>query len=163
MRNTVTGVMEAMDEPLASLPERVLADVRKAYSEKVIDHAMNPRNVGEIPDADGYGSAIGSCNDSMEIWLRVRGGQITEARFWTEGCAETIATGSALTEMARGKSPLEALRITPEDVIAALDGLPPENQHCAVLAVNSLREAIKNYLALQREPWRKLYRSGKEK
>lgn len=161
VRNIATGVTAAMDEPTAGLPEQVLAHVRNIYSEKVIDHAMNPRNVGEIPDADGYGSAVGSCNDSMEIWLRVRAGLIREARFWTEGCAETIAAGSALTEMARGRSPLEALKIQPADVIAALDGLPPESRHCAALAVNALREAIKDHLEAEREPWKKLYRTGK--
>jgi len=150
-----------MNEFRPELPDRVLADVRKFYSEKLIDHAMNPRNVGEIPNADGYGSAVGSCNDSMEIWLRVRGGRLLEVRFWTEGCAETIAAGSALTEMAKGKSPLEALKIMPEDVIAALDGLPPQSHHCAALAVNALRAAIQNYFALEREPWKRLYQAGK--
>lgn len=134
-----------------------MADVRKVYSEKVIDYAMNPRNVGEIPDADGYGSALGSCSDSMEIWLRVRGERIVDARFWTEGCATTIAAGSAVTELAKGKSVLEVRKITAEGVLGALDGLPPENHHCAALAVNALRRATENYLALKREPWKRAY------
>jgi nitrogen fixation NifU-like protein len=151
--------MDEQETPwVDGLQEDVLDDVRQLYSEKVIDHAMNPRNVGEIPDADGYGSALGSCSDSMEIWLRVRGERIAQAQFWTDGCATTIASGSAVTELAKGKSIMEAQRISQQDVLSALDGLPEDHQHCAALAANAVKEAVKDYLASKREPWKKAYR-----
>ncbi|MDY6910894.1 MAG: iron-sulfur cluster assembly scaffold protein [Chloroflexota bacterium] len=146
------------DQLQAELQEMVLDDVRDIYSETVIDHAMNPRNVGEMPDADGCGHSLGSCGDDMEIWLRVRNGNITEAKFWTNGCSTSIASGSMVTEMAKGRPVTEALKIGQHDVLTALDGLPEESDHCAQLAANALKEAIKNYLALKREPWKKAYR-----
>ena len=146
------------DELQQKLQEMVIADAREVYSAKTIDHAMNPRNVGDIREADGYGSAVGICGDSMEIWLRVRSDTITDTRFWTDGCATTIASGSAITELAKGKTALEALRIAQEDVLAALDGLPADSEHCAALAANALHQAVQDYLTLKREPWRKPYR-----
>ena len=81
------------------LQQEVLADARKLYSEKAIDHAMNPRNVGDLPDADGYGTALGYCGDSIEMWLELRDHLVTKAPFWINGCVSTIASGSAATEM----------------------------------------------------------------
>jgi len=147
-----------LDELQRRLQEMVTADARKVYSEKVLDHAMNPRNVGEIRDADGYGSALGICSDSMEIWLRVRDDVVTDARFWTDGCATTIASGSAITELVKGKTVVDALALTPKDVLAALDGLPADSEHCATLAANALHQAIQEYLALKNDPWRRPYR-----
>ena len=147
-----------LDELQQRLQEMVIADAKQVYSEKVIDHAMNPRNVGEIRDADGYGSALGICGDSMEIWLRVRDEVITDARFWTDGCATTIASGSAITELAKGKSVMDALGLTPKDVLAALDGLPADSEHCANLAGNAPHQSIRDYLALKNDPWRRPYR-----
>lgn len=147
-----------LDELQQKLQEMVLAEARKLYSETVIDHSMNPRNLEELPDADGYGSAVGSCGDDMEIWLRVRNGTISNANFWTNGCSTTVASGSMVTEMAKGKSVMKAQRINQKDVLTALDGLPKESEHCAQLAANSLKEAINDYLRLQREPWKKAYR-----
>ncbi len=147
-----------LDELQQRLQEMVIADAREVYSERTIDHAMNPRNVGVIQGADGYGSALGICGDSMEIWLRVRNDVVTDARFWTDGCATTIASGSAITELAKGKTALEALSIAQKDVLTALDGLPADSEHCATLAANALHQAIQEYLTLKREPWRKPYR-----
>ncbi len=141
-----------------ALQEETLADVQEIYSETVIDHALNPRNVGEMTDSDGYGSALGHCGDSIEIWLQVKDGKIVKAQFWTNGCAPTIASGSVLTDMVEGKQVLQAQRINQQDVIAALGGLPNDHQHCAVLAVNALKGAIKDYLAIKREPWKRVYR-----
>lgn len=147
-----------LDELQDKLQQMVMAEARKVYSDTVVDHAMNPRNVGEIPDADGYGSALGSCGDSMEIWLRVKGGRIEDARFWTDGCSTTIACGSMVTGLAKGKEVTVAQRITRDDVLSAVGGLPLDDEHCAALAVNVLREAIKDYLIIKREPWRRGYR-----
>ena len=148
---------EDIDQLQSELQEAVLAEARKLYSETVIDYAMNPRNAGEIPDADGYGHALGSCGDDMEIWLKVKNDIITEAKFWTNGCSTTIASGGMITDMARGKPIQKAMHINQQDVLTALDGLPEESEHCAQLAANTLKDAIKNYLELKREPWKKAY------
>ena len=140
------------------LEQTIMADMRKIYSEMVIEHFLNPRNLGELPQADGSGRITGPCGDTMEIYLRVKDGKITETAFWTDGCGTTIAAGSMITELAKEKSIAEAQRITQEDVLGALEGLPEENVHCAVLAANTLREAIRDYLALKSEPWKRAYR-----
>ena len=147
-----------MASEFGKLEEEIMADMRKTYSEAVIDHAMNPRNVGSIPDADGFASITGPCGDTMAMWLRVKDNRLRQATFWTDGCGTTIAAGSMLTEMARGKAISEILRITPQEVLDALGGLPEESRHCALLAVITLREAVKDYLTCQREPWRRAYR-----
>ena len=140
------------------LEEYVLADMRSTYTETVIDHAMNPRNVGSIQNADGFASITGPCGDTMEIWLSVWNDAIKNTTFWTDGCGTSIAAGSMVTELAKGKAATEALRITQQDVLDALGGLPEESTHCALLAANTLREAIKDYLAYKREPWKRAYR-----
>ncbi len=141
-----------------ALNEEIIAEAQKVYSDTTIDHAMNPRNVGEMNDADGYGSALGQCGDSVEIWMKIRNDRIIEARFWTDGCASTIASGSAVTEVIKKQPIAQVQRITQKDVLDALEGLPQEHQHCATLASNAVKEAVKNYLTLKREPWKKDYR-----
>ena len=135
-----------------------MADARKIYSETVIDHAMNPRNLGDMPDDDGYARVTGPCGDTMEIWLKVKNDSITRATFFTDGCGTTIAAGSMITEMVRGKKVTEAGRITRQDVLDALQGLPEESEHCALLAANTLKAAIRDYAVIKREPWKKAYR-----
>jgi len=140
------------------LQELIMADARKIYSETTIDHAMNPRNVGDMADADSFGRITGPCGDTMEIWLKVRNGTITGATFMTDGCGTTIAAGSMVTELVRGKSVSQALKIGQEGVLNALSGLPEESQHCALLAANTLKEAVKDYFALKKEPWKRNYK-----
>ncbi|OGO05195.1 MAG: hypothetical protein A2Y91_00700 [Chloroflexi bacterium RBG_13_54_8] len=118
---------------------------------------MNPRNAGSIPDADAHASVLGPCGDNMEIWLKVRDGQVTEATFWTDGCGATIACGSMATELAKGKTLGEALAINAEVIAVKLGGLPDEHIHCAGLASLTLKKAIIEYMNLQREPWKKAY------
>jgi nitrogen fixation NifU-like protein len=142
------------------LEEMVVADMRRIYSEKVIDHFLNPRNLGEMQSADGLGRATGSCGDTMQIYLRVRNGKISDAKFITDGCGTSIACGSMVTEMVKGKGVAEALRVTQEEVLDALEGLPEENEHCALLAADTLREAIKDYLAFKHDPWKRAYQKG---
>jgi nitrogen fixation NifU-like protein len=94
----------------------------------------------------------------MQMYLRVRNDRVVEASFWTDGCGPSIASGSVTTELARGKSVSEAGNISQQDVLDALDGLPEENVHCALLAANTLREAIKDYLTSNKEPGKRVYR-----
>jgi len=138
--------------------ELIREEMRKVYSETAIDHAMNPRNVGDIVDADGFAKVAGPCGDTMEIWLKVNNDTITEATFRTDGCGTSIASGSMITEMTRKRSIAEARKISSQDVLSALGGLPEESQHCALLAANTLKAAIKDYLAMKKEPWKRAYR-----
>jgi len=116
------------------------------YSEKVMDHFRSPRNVGEIPDADGVGT-VGNpvCGDMMTIYIKVDGEKITDIKFKTFGCGAVVATSSMITELAKGKSLDEAMKITRNDVADNLGGLPPIKMHCSNLAADALHEAIKNY------------------
>ncbi|PIU57535.1 MAG: Fe-S cluster assembly scaffold protein NifU [Chloroflexi bacterium CG07_land_8_20_14_0_80_51_10] len=124
-----------------------MRDVWSLYSEKVMEHFKNPRNVGEIENPDGIGH-VGNpvCGDIMELYIRVNGGTITDAKFKTFGCGAAIATSSMVTEMVKGKSIEEALRISNRAVAEALDGLPPIKMHCSVLAEEALKSAIDDYL-----------------
>ena len=137
--------------------QAVMEDMKKVYSEKTIDHFLNPRNLDEITAPDGFGRVTGPCGDTMEICLKVLDGKVTNASFWTDGCGPSIASGSMVTEMAKRMNIGEAQRISQHDVLAALDGLPEESQHCALLAANTLKEAIKDYLAFKKEPWKRAY------
>ena len=117
------------------------------YSEKVMDHFMNPRNVGEIPDADGVGT-VGNpvCGDLMTVYIKVRDGRLKDVKFKTFGCGAAIATSSMTTELAKGKTIEEALRITRADVADSLGGLPQIKMHCSNLAADALHAAINDYL-----------------
>lgn len=116
------------------------------YTEKVMDHFMNPRNVGEIANANGVGEVGNAkCGDIMRIYLDIDGDIIKDVKFKTFGCGAAVATSSMVTEMVKGKSINEALTITNAAVAEALDGLPPAKMHCSNLAADALHEAIKNY------------------
>ncbi len=138
--------------------ELVRGEMKKVYSETVVEHSMNPRNVGDIEDAGGFAKVIGPCGDTMEIWLKVNSDTISDASFMTDGCGTTIASGSMVTEMAKGRTVLNAQKITQQDVLNALGGLPEESQHCALLAANTLKEAVKDYLIIKKEPWKRAYK-----
>ena len=116
------------------------------YTEKVMDHFENPRNVGEITDADGVGM-VGNptCGDIMKIYLKVDNDIITDIKFKTFGCGAAIATSSMVTEMAKGKTLDEALLLSNQSVAEALDGLPAQKMHCSNLAADALHAAIENY------------------
>ena len=117
------------------------------YSEKVLEHYRNPRNVGEIPDADGRGICLNeSCGDITMLWIKMKNGKIIDAKFKTQGCAASIASGSVLTDMTIGKSLQEAQKITRQDVASALGGLPEQKVDCSLLATDALKEAIYDYL-----------------
>ncbi len=118
------------------------------YSDKVIEHFQNPRNVGEIPDYDGMGR-VGSpvCGDMMEVYIKVEGGRLADIKYKTFGCGAAVASGSMGTEMVKGKTIEEALSITDQQVAEALDGLPEEKMHCSNLAADGIRAAIEDYLS----------------
>lgn len=116
------------------------------YSEKVMDHFQNPRNVGEIENADGVGEVGNAkCGDIMRMYISVENGVITDVKFKTFGCGSAIATSSIATEMVKGKTLEEALKLTNKAVAEALDGLPPVKMHCSVLAEDALKAAIYDY------------------
>ncbi len=117
------------------------------YSKKVIEHFQNPRNAGALEDADAVGEAGNPvCGDVMNIYIKVEDGVITDIGWKTMGCAAAIATSSMITELAKGRTLKEALKITRNDVADALDGLPPIKMHCSNLAADGLRAAIGEYL-----------------
>ena len=116
------------------------------YSEKVLDHFENPRNVGEIKDANAVG-VVGNakCGDIMKMYMKIENDVIVDVTFKTFGCGAAIATSSMATEMVKGKTVEEALKLTNKAVAEALDGLPPEKLHCSVLAEEAIRSAIGDY------------------
>lgn len=116
------------------------------YSEKVMEHFTNPRNVGEIPDADGVGK-VGNptCGDIMAMYIKVEDDRIVDVKFKTFGCGAAIATSSMSTELIKGKTIDEALQVTNKAIAEALDGLPPQKMHCSVLAADALKDAIRDY------------------
>ncbi len=117
-----------------------------SYSEKVMDHFANPRNVGEIPDADGIGEVGNSkCGDIMKMYIKVENGVIVDCRFKTFGCGAAIATSSMATVLIKGKTIDEALKLTNKAVMEALDGLPPVKVHCSLLAEQAIKAALADY------------------
>lgn len=116
------------------------------YSQKVMDHFENPRNVGEIPDADGIGQ-VGNptCGDIMKIYIKVENDRIIDIKFKTFGCGAAIATSSMVTELVKGKTIEEAMNVSNKTIAEALDGLPPKKMHCSNLAADALHAAIKDY------------------
>lgn len=125
------------------------------YSEKVMDHFMNPRNVGEITDANGVGE-VGNpvCGDIMKIYLKIEDNRIQDVKFNTFGCGSAIASSSMATELIKGKTIEEAWELTNKAVAEALDGLPPVKMHCSVLAEEAVHKAINNYrTSVGLEPW----------
>ena len=116
------------------------------YSEKVMDHFTNPRNVGEIPDADGVGEVGNAkCGDIMKMYIKVEGNIITDVKFKTFGCGAAVATSSIATEMIKGASLDDALKLTNRAVVEALDGLPEVKLHCSVLAEQAIKSALSDY------------------
>jgi nitrogen fixation NifU-like protein len=120
------------------------------YSERVMDHFMNPRNVGDMEDADGIGvEGNPTCGDAMKIYIKVKDGKIVDAKFKTFGCGAAIAVSSIVTEMVKGKTLDEALSISKEAVASELGGLPPQKMHCSNLGADALKKAIEDYRSKQ--------------
>jgi len=122
------------------------------YSEKVMDHFTNPRNVGDMEDADGVGTEGNpTCGDAMKIYIKVKDDRIVDAKFKTFGCGAAIAVSSMVTEMVKGKTLDEALAISKEAVANELGGLPPQKMHCSNLGADALKKAIEDYRSKQKQ------------
>ncbi|MEA1869113.1 MAG: iron-sulfur cluster assembly scaffold protein [Euryarchaeota archaeon] len=141
-----------IDELAKRLETQALEDAKEVYSETVVEYAYNPRNMGELSDADGVGRVTGSCGDTMQIQICVEDGRVVESRFITDGCGTSMACGSMLTEMIEDETIEEALEINSDDLLRSLGGLPEENVHCAVLAVDTLHAAINDYRTNLEQP-----------
>ncbi len=116
------------------------------YSEKLMDHFQNPRNVGVIEDADGVGKLSSDvCGDIMHLYIKVRDGKIIDTKFTTFGCAAAVASGSIMTEMIKGLLVEEALKITKQNIADSLDGVPEKKMHCSLLAADCLKLAVEDY------------------
>ena len=136
-----------LDKFVEKVQKEISREDRKIFSETALDHAYNPRNVGKIEDAAGIGKFTGPCGDTMHIYLKIINKRIVDARFLTDGCGATAACGSVITELVKEKSIDDALMIESEEILRLLDGLPEENKHCSILAVNTLRTAINYYFS----------------
>ena len=152
--------MSGLDEAVAEIQRRIVEQARRQYSETVVDHWMHPRNPRAMDHADGRARVKGPCGDTMEIFLRVRNGKIVEASFLTDGCITSIAAGSMAVELAGGSDLAAARALSEDDILDALGGLPEGSRHCALLASNALRAAVDDHRLSEREPWKKLYRTG---
>jgi nitrogen fixation NifU-like protein len=138
------------EKTVNELQESIMEDARKIYSEKVIVRWLNPRNLGKVRNPDGFANIKGPCGDTMQISFKVKDERLSKIKFRTDGCASSIAAGSMATELAKGKRIEEAVEISQQMILDALDGLPEESVHCALLASDTLKEAIKNYLDSKR-------------
>lgn len=116
------------------------------YNQTVMDHFENPRNVGEIPDANGVGEVGNlSCGDILRVYVKVKDGKLEDVKYKTFGCGAAVASGSMLTELAKGKTVEEAWKITNNSVAEALNGLPPQKKHCSNLAADALHKALEDW------------------
>jgi nitrogen fixation NifU-like protein len=128
------------------------------YSDAVIDRWLNPRNLGQMENYDGYsGKITSSCGDSMWVWLKVKGGVIQKVTYLSDICIGAVSSGSMVTDIARGKTIREALGVSSDDILKALGGLPKTFVHCAALAEMALKTAIRDYKAYDTAPWKRLY------
>jgi nitrogen fixation NifU-like protein len=134
-----------MTEEHDKIAQELQESILEGYSEKFKNEFMRPENIGRTKDPDSYVSITGVCGDTIEIYLVVRDGKISDIRFMTDGCGATITCASYVTRTAKGKSLEEALRIKPEDVDEYFEGLPEEHKHCAKLAVITLTAVIEKY------------------
>lgn len=124
-----------------------MSDTYTLYNQTVMDHFMNPRNMGDLKDANGIGEVgAAACGDIMKISLRIKDGKIEDARFKTFGCGSAIASSSMATELIKGRTIAEAMKLSNQEVIDALGGLPPVKIHCSVLAEEALKAALEDYL-----------------
>lgn len=157
MKKESEETSDSLDRFAEGLQEKIMEEVKRTYSEVVIDHWMNPRNYGKIESPDGYGRVTGPCGDTMQIFLRVQNEEIVRAAFVTDGCGTTIACGSIITELTRGKQLKEARKITQGTILETCGGLPEPDRHCALLAANTLHEALRDCQELKRSPWKRYY------
>ncbi len=137
---------------------KIIGRLREVYNDTVADHVIRPRHAGSLPSSDGYAKVRSNCGESMEIWLKVKDNRIDEIGFWTDGCAATIACGNMAAALTTGKNVADVLHMDFMTIVDGLEGLPEGNYHCAQLAIEAVKAATRDYLALQRDPWKKAYR-----
>jgi len=143
------------------LQEQILEQVRRRYSKVVIDHWQNPRNMMAMDAPDGYAKIKGTCGDSMEMFIKMKADIIEECTYQTDGCGMTIACGSLATELAYGKTFMEALAtVSADEILKRFEGLPKEDVHCAQLAAETLRRALADRISHKQSPWKKNYRQN---
>jgi len=151
---------EDLEKYAKELQEQIMEQIRKRYSETVIDHWQNPRNFQSMDNPDGHAQEKGSCGDTMEMFLKMRDDKIVQCTFQTDGCGSSIVCGSMATELAHNKSFTQALgAVSAGEILKQLGGLPEEDVHCAQLAAETLRRALADYLYRKRAPWKKHYRN----
>jgi nitrogen fixation NifU-like protein len=140
---------EKLDEFVRELQGQIFEETKEAYGETAFERWMNPRCRGRLDDPDGYARLSGGCGDTMEIFLRFEGDRVKEASFMTDGCGSSTVCGSVAAEMSLGKSPDEIVEVTDEVIKEVLGGLPPDDEHCASLAAETLQEALHDYMIKQ--------------
>ncbi len=141
------------------LQEQIMKQIRKEYSDIVIDHWQNPRNFSKMENPDGCAKVKGSCGDTMEMFIRMKNDRIAECTFQTDGCGTTIVCGSVASEVAQNKTFTQALAlISADEILKRVGGLPESDIHCAQLASETLRRALADYLFQKKAPWKKHYR-----
>jgi len=133
------------DELTKKIEEEILKEAREIYTEKTLEEAYNPQNVGELETPSGAARVTGPCGDTLQIHIKVEENKIIDCKFITDGCGASMACGSVVTELVKGKTIEEALTVGHKDVLSVLSGLPEENIHCSVLAVDTLRAALEDY------------------
>ncbi len=136
---------DKLDDFLKELQDKIYDETVRDYGEKAFERWLNPSHMHPMEDPDGYGRIKGPCGDTMEIFLRFDKGRVVEASFLTDGCGPSMICGSLAAELASGKEPDEIEKITDKTILETIGGLPEDDQHCALLAANTLREAIDNY------------------
>lgn len=142
----------------AEVDEETMEALESRYNRKVISHAIFPQHMGTIDRPDGYARITGPCGDTVEVFLRVKSGVTIDAAFTTDGCTSSVAAANAGIDLVVGKSLREARAITRMQILDYLGELPEDDEHCALLAANTIRSAAADCERNQAEPWRKLYR-----
>ena len=135
-----------INDPLSEIQEYFDREMEKYYSKKTIEYSKNPVNFGRLKEADGTAVMKGGCGDSMEMYLLIEDEIIKKCTYFTDGCGVTLACGSAVSELIKGKTITEALKISPNILIRDLGGLPRDGIHCAILSVGTMHQAIADYL-----------------
>ncbi len=149
-----TDVSE-FDEFVAGIDERIRKEEQAIYTERTLAEAYSPKNIGELQNPDGAARVTGPCGDTVQLHLKIVDDTIVDSKFITDGCGASTACGSVITELVKGKTVAAASRIMDSDVLAVLGGLPKENVHCALLAVNTLHAALDEYKKKKQEEGRR--------
>jgi nitrogen fixation NifU-like protein len=141
---------DEIDDFVRALQDQINDETREAYGQIAFERWLKPLHVGVLPNPGGYGRVIGTCGDTMEIFLRFEDDRVKKATFQTDGCGSSIVCGSFAAEIAHGRSPDEVAEITGEMILDILGGLPEKNRHCAFLAAETLQEALNDYMKKER-------------